>query len=187
MELRAAPLTTSVGTSELGLAHDHSILDMSEPIAASNSPTTALEQESEYAEYQGIIPTVIIEHRDGEWLFFLGGARVRPRNIPSWLGHDILDRVESKPVTRRRSVPTATYSELLFEEEECGQTVSMEVPLGTTRCSPCSEAFVTHGDLVKHPSALDSTNVESVRERTQDIIQPRSTMRIAGRNAITPL
>ena len=92
---------------------------------------------------QGTIPTVLIELG----LIFINGARVLPRDIPAWLGHEATD-IPSEAENEDKTVEEAkSWTEIVLEDDA---TVAITVPFNTSVC--CKEVFISHPALDKHMS-----------------------------------
>ena len=92
---------------------------------------------------QGTIPTVLIELG----LIFINGARVLPRDIPAWLGHEATD-IPSEEENEDKTVEEAkSWTEIVLEDDA---TVAITVPFNTSVC--CKEVFISHPALDKHMS-----------------------------------
>lgn len=134
--------TTPGRTSMLGRAQGHCKLDICEHTTSISSQSASVLHECDNM----IRPSIIFTK---EGFVFIDGIRVPHEEIASWLGHDALDDPTEPVLQEIESVPTV-FNDLIFDREEVGSTVTIGVPLGTTRCTDCSELFVSHGCLDKH-------------------------------------
>jgi hypothetical protein len=82
-------------------------------------------------------------------LIFINGARVLPRDIPAWLGHEATD-IPSDEENEDKTVEEAnSWTEIVLEDDG---TVAITVPFHTSVC--CKEVFISHPALDKHMSVL---------------------------------
>jgi hypothetical protein len=125
---------------------------------------------------QGTIPTVLIELG----LIFINGARVLPRDIPAWLGHEATD-IPSEAENEDKTVEEAkSWTEIVLEDDG---TVAITVPFNTSVC--CKEVFISHPALDKHMSvAHNDTNAPCVRRPLQGINKQQYTMGSAKRKTV---
>jgi transposase-like protein len=80
-------------------------------------------------------------------LIFINGARVLPRDIPAWLGHEATD-IPSDEENEDKTVEEAkSWTEIVLEDDG---TVAITVPFHTSVC--CKEVFISHPALDKHMS-----------------------------------
>jgi hypothetical protein len=80
-------------------------------------------------------------------LIFINGARVLPRDIPAWLGHEATD-IPSEEENEDKTVEEAkSWTEIVLEDDA---TVAITVPFNTSVC--CKEVFISHPALDKHMS-----------------------------------
>lgn len=112
----------------------------------SPSATASASGEAEKDVTKRIIPTILIVQGG---LIFIDGGRNAPEDIPTWLGHDVMDILDEE-IEKTGTVlntPESSWKELRFSEDK---TVGIEYPLGTVKCTPCNKAFLNHTSLDSH-------------------------------------